>query len=89
MATKEVMVTAPILIVIFDRVFISRSFREAVIQRLWYYLGLCASWILLGFLMVSFSFGEREVGTAAANTKLETVVQALRPILGKSGELHG
>jgi Flp pilus assembly protein TadD len=63
-ATKEVMVTAPVAILLFDRTFAAGSFRAAWRQRWRMYLGLCSSWILLGLLMhdvrqrgVGFSHG--------------------------------
>jgi protein O-mannosyl-transferase len=51
MATKQVMVTAPVLVLLYDRAFVSRSFRSALAGRRWYYAGLAASWLWLGFLM--------------------------------------
>ena len=51
MACKESMVIAPILIVLFDRVFVYGSLREAVTRRRVLYAGLAASWIVLAALM--------------------------------------
>ena len=65
MATKEVMVTAPFLVLLYDRTFVSRSFREAVAKRPVYYSALAASWILLAGLMCSPSAGARGVGIDA------------------------
>ena len=53
MACKESMVTAPVAIVLFDRVFVFRSFREAVARRAILYVGLAASWLLLFALLRS------------------------------------
>jgi tetratricopeptide (TPR) repeat protein len=53
MASKEVMVSAPLMVLLYDRTFITGSFREAWQKRRYYYLGLAASWLLLGFLVVS------------------------------------
>ncbi len=51
MASKEVMVTAPVVVLLFDRVFLARSWRE-IIQRRWaLYVGLAATWLLLPLLM--------------------------------------
>jgi len=47
MATKETMVTAPVLVVLFDRAFYYSSFREAIRDRRRLYLGLVATWIVL------------------------------------------
>jgi tetratricopeptide (TPR) repeat protein len=51
MATKEVMVSAPLIVLLYDRTFVSGSFREAWIRRRRLYLGLAATWILLAWLV--------------------------------------
>lgn len=51
-ATKEVMVAAPVLVLLFDRTFLAGTFRAAWQQRRWVYLGLFSSWLLLGALVV-------------------------------------
>jgi protein O-mannosyl-transferase len=53
MATKEVMVTAPLVILLYDRAFLSGSFRGAIRVRWGLYLGLAATWILLAYLVIS------------------------------------
>ena len=50
-ATKQVMVTAPVLVLFYDRAFVSGSFRSALANRRWYYVSLATTWLLLGFLM--------------------------------------
>ncbi len=45
MMTKEVMITAPVMALIFDRVFLAGSWREAWNRRKWLYVGLGASWL--------------------------------------------
>jgi tetratricopeptide (TPR) repeat protein len=52
-ATKEVMVAAPLLVLLYDRTFVAGSFREAWQRRRRLYLGLAATWLLLGYLVVS------------------------------------
>jgi len=52
-ATKEVTVSAPVVILLYDRVFLSNSFREIFRQRKKVYLGLWLSWLLLGFLLLT------------------------------------
>jgi len=47
MACKEVMVTAPVIVLLFDRTFIAGSFRQAWRQSWPLYVGLAASWLLL------------------------------------------
>ena len=47
MGTKESMVTAPVVVVLFDRVFLYRSFREAFAARWRLYAGLALTWVFL------------------------------------------
>jgi len=54
MASKEVMVSAPLMVLLYDRTFLSGSFREAWRRRWPLYLGLAAGWILLGVLVASW-----------------------------------
>src|SRR5436305_1783403 len=51
MATKEVMYAAPLLVLLYDRTFLSGTFREALRRRPWFYAGLAATWLLLGWLV--------------------------------------
>jgi Flp pilus assembly protein TadD len=53
MACKETMVTAPLLVVVFDRIFLFSSLRVAVRARAALYAGLAATWVLLAALMMS------------------------------------
>jgi Flp pilus assembly protein TadD len=53
MACKEVMVTAPVLVLLYDRTFVAGTFREAWRRRRRLYLGLAATWLLLGGLVAS------------------------------------
>ncbi len=53
MASKEVMVSAPVMVLLFDRTFGSGSFREAFRQRRRFYLALAATWLWLGCLVMS------------------------------------
>jgi len=46
MATKEVMVTAPLMALLYDRTFVAGSFREAWRQHWLLYLALAASWVV-------------------------------------------
>ncbi len=50
MASKEVMATAPLLALAYDRVFIADSLRQVWQQRRGLYLGLFASWSVLALL---------------------------------------
>ncbi len=53
MASKEVMVTAPIVVLLFDRTFVAGTFMRAWRERRWFYSSLAASWLPLAALVVS------------------------------------
>jgi tetratricopeptide (TPR) repeat protein len=61
MATKEVMVTAPVLVLAYDRTFVAGTLREAWRQRRGYYLALAATWLLLAALLLQAG-GARSAG---------------------------
>ena len=65
MATKEVMVTAPLLVLLYDRTFAAGSFRQAWRERGRFYLALASSWILLGALVMGTGGNRR--GSAGFN----------------------
>jgi len=46
MATKEVMVTAPLVVLAYDRTFVAPGFREALRLRGRLYLGLASAWLV-------------------------------------------
>ena len=56
MASKEVMVTAPVIVLLYDRTFVSGSFRETWTRHRPLYLGLAGTWLLLGYLMVGLHY---------------------------------
>jgi tetratricopeptide (TPR) repeat protein len=62
MATKQIMVTAPVIVLLYDRAFVSGSFRAALANRRWYYVSLGATWLLLGFLLHHSSLATVGVG---------------------------
>jgi tetratricopeptide (TPR) repeat protein len=47
MGTKEVMATAPLVVLMYDRTFLARGFRSALQLRRWLYAGLAATWLPL------------------------------------------
>ncbi len=53
MAAKETMVSAPLIVLLYDRTFVSGTFRAAWQRRRAYYLGLAATWLLLAYLVAS------------------------------------
>jgi tetratricopeptide (TPR) repeat protein len=53
MATKEVMVSAPLIVLLYDRTFVAGSFREAWRRRRKLHMALAATWLLLVGLVAS------------------------------------
>ena len=53
MGSKEVMVSAPLIVVLYDRVFLSSSFREMFRQRWGLYVGLAGTWLILAALVAT------------------------------------
>ena len=49
MATKQVMITAPVIVFLYDRTFVSGTFRKAWLGHWRYYLGLMLSWVLFAY----------------------------------------
>ncbi len=76
MACKEVMITAPLLVLLFDRTFVAGNFRAAWRARGRFHLALASSWLVLAWLMRGL--GERGVGFTAG-------VSAWRYALTESG----
>jgi protein O-mannosyl-transferase len=61
MASKEVMVSAPLLALLYDRTFAAGSFAAAWRARRGLYLGLATSWLLLGLLVFGLGGTRGEV----------------------------
>lgn len=57
MGSKEVVVSAPLIVLLYDRAFLSGSFKGALKNRWELYVGLATTWLLLAALAVSS--GER------------------------------
>ena len=53
MGTKEVMVSAPLLVLLYDWMFVRGGFRQAWKQRWRLYAGLAGTWIVLGYLVAA------------------------------------
>lgn len=52
MGTKEVMVTAPLIVLLYDRTFVAGGFSAVWRQRRVYYLALAGTWLLLAWLVL-------------------------------------
>jgi tetratricopeptide (TPR) repeat protein len=53
MGTKEVMVSAPVAVLLYDRVFVAKSWKGAWRAGRGFYMGLASGWILLVWLVAS------------------------------------
>jgi tetratricopeptide (TPR) repeat protein len=51
MATKEVMVTAPVAVLVYDRLFLAGGWRQALARRKFLYAGLAVTGLILAALM--------------------------------------
>lgn len=81
MATKEVMVTAPLLVFLYDRFFLAGSFREAWRKRAAWHLSLAAGWLLLGGLMLSAPLHQRGVGFGATYSSWDYALTESRVVI--------
>jgi Flp pilus assembly protein TadD len=85
MATKEVMVSAPLLVLLYDRTFVAGSAGEALRRRRWLYGGLGSTWLLLAVLAAgthgrggSAGFGSSAGVWPYALTQCGSIVRYLR-----------
>lgn len=53
MGAKESMATAPLMVILYDRIFLFDSFREAAALRWRLYLGLMLTWLVLAFQLAA------------------------------------
>lgn len=88
MASKEVMVTAPVVVFLFDRVFVSGSFTAAWKERRGLYIGMMATWIILAACIISTGKRGSTVGFNAevgawryALTQCHAIIHYLRLVV--------
>ncbi|MCX8037234.1 MAG: tetratricopeptide repeat protein [Candidatus Sumerlaeia bacterium] len=55
MGSKEAMVTAPVMVLLYDRVFVAGSWKEVFRRRWGLYAGLAATWLLLALILARAS----------------------------------
>jgi len=75
MASKEVMVSAPLLVLLYDRTFVAGTFAAAWGRRRSLYLALASTWILLAYLVLSS--GGNRAGAAGFGTGIAWWVYGL------------
>jgi tetratricopeptide (TPR) repeat protein len=77
MATKEVMATAPLVALLYDRTFLAGGFREAFRRRWILYAGFAGTWVLLAVLV----FGSHgRAGSAGFGTAVPWHAYALTQV---------
>jgi tetratricopeptide (TPR) repeat protein len=84
MGTKEIMVSAPLMVFLYDRAFVSGSWRRAWQSHRGWYLALAATYLLLGWLVVQT--GNRG-GTAGINVQVTWWKYALTELVSVSNYL--
>lgn len=62
MASKEVMVTAPLMVALYDWAFRAEPYPRVLRQRIGLYAGLALTWIILAFLMSAARRGTKSAG---------------------------
>jgi tetratricopeptide (TPR) repeat protein len=81
MASKEVMATAPVLVLLYDRTFVAGSFRRALRARPAYYGALAATWLVLAGLVLGTHLDARGVGFAGGISAAQYAVSETRALL--------
>jgi tetratricopeptide (TPR) repeat protein len=77
--SKEVMVTAPLLVLLYDRTFVAGNFRAALAQRGRLYVALGATWLVLPFLMRDLA--TRSVGLDAGVSWFDYALTQCRAVV--------
>ncbi|MEN6457916.1 MAG: tetratricopeptide repeat protein [Thermoguttaceae bacterium] len=85
MASKEIVASAPLIALLYDRTFLAGSFREALHRRRRLYVSLGATWLLLLWLVVdnkgrggTAGFGQEIEPLAYLGTQFGAVIHYLR-----------
>jgi protein O-mannosyl-transferase len=81
MATKEVMVGAPIVVFLYDVFFVTQDWGKAWRQRKAYYVSLAATWLLLGGLIVHAGNRGGSIGATAGITPWGYALSQTRAIV--------
>ena len=95
MGCKEAMVSAPVIVLWYDRVFFARSWRELFSQRKWYYFFLASTWGILAWAMLHYTDEYTQGGmVSVANvtpwtyllSQSEVIVEYLRLAIWPQGQ---
>ncbi|MCY2930737.1 MAG: tetratricopeptide repeat protein [Planctomycetota bacterium] len=66
MGSKEAAVSAPVVVLVYDRIFLARSWREIRQKREWLYRGMAATWVVVILLVPRGAEGSQIFGAAHA-----------------------
>ena len=81
MATKEVMATAPLMVLLFDRTFVAGAWGAALRMRWRYYTALAATWLLLGWLVLGAGHRGGTAGLGAGDSSWTYALTQSRAIV--------
>lgn len=81
MASKEVMVTAPFMVLMYDWCFRTTPFAAVLRRRLGLYAGLASTWIILAALMIAWPHQE-SIGASEAVSHLDYALNQCRVLVG-------
>ncbi len=81
MASKEVMITAPVLILLYDRTFVAGSFAGALRARWRLHLALALTWIFLARLMLQAQLAHRGIGYSLGVSTFDYALNEARILL--------
>lgn len=94
MGTKEVMASAPLLVLLYDRAFVAGSFAAAWRARRGYYVALASTWLVLLALVIanverggSAGFGTEIGAWAYALTQCKAVLLYLKLVFWPAGQV--
>ncbi len=94
-ASKETLVTAPLMVMLYDRMFIAGSFRAAWRARRGLYIGLLSSWLPLALLVATNAGRGGTAGVATAMgtwnyllTQCDAIVTYLRLAVWPAGQVY-
>lgn len=77
MGSKAIMVTAPVMVLVYDRVFWASSWEEIRLKRAFFYLGLAASW--LAVICIALGHHESRASAGFALTHIMWLYMLVQP----------
>lgn len=81
MMSKEVMVTAPVVALLYDRTFIAGTFKDALRKRWGLYLALAATWSYLGATNIASMFMPAAESASGGGHVVGVATEGVTPLL--------